>query len=190
MAYFHSIYYNSVMETIKTKRLILRHYVLSDLGDLYDVAKEVGVLERTGESYLADASQAMGQLSRYLLSPETYAIEFKKYGRVIGTLEITRARFDPYNRKARELTFYLGIPYQNHGLMTEALEAYFNYVFHKTKINKIYAGYFYYNEECAKLLKKFSFKYETTYNLYLEFLEQEVKSYYYSLSKEDYLACQ
>ena len=175
------------METLKTDRLILRNYILSDLGDLYAIGKEVGVLERTGESYFEDGAMAMGQLSRYLLSPETYAIELKKRSKVVGTLEITRARFDPYNRKARELTFYLGLPYQNHGLMSEALKAYFDFIFHKTKINKVYAGYFYYNEECAKLLKKFDFKYETTFNFYVDFLDTEVKTYYYSLKKEDYL---
>ena len=71
--------------------------------------------------------------------------------------------------------------------MSEALKAYFDFIFHKTKINKVYAGYFYYNEECARLLKKFDFKYETTFNFYVDFLDTEVKTYYYSLKKEDYL---
>ena len=68
---------------------------------------------------------------------------------------------DVYSNSA-EIGYFIGEPYWNRGIATEALKLAVNYGFEILKLRRIFAGIFSFNPASAKVLEKAGFEYEGT----------------------------
>ena len=66
-------------------------------------------------------------------------------------------------RKSAEIGYFVGEPYWNRGIATEAVKLIVEYGFREWDINRIFAGVFSYNLASARVLEKAGFVYEGTF---------------------------
>ena len=76
------------MKTLKTKRLILRDFLSTDLNDFYEYASVVGVGELAGWLPHQNLEQSKNILENFIAAGNEYAIVYKKNKKVIGSLGI------------------------------------------------------------------------------------------------------
>lgn len=148
---------------LKTTRLILRPFLLSDADRVQELAgdKEVasttltiphpyedGIAEQWIEMHESEFSNGNGV---------TFAITNKDDGLIgcIG-LGITKT-----HRRA-ELGYWIGRVYWNKGYCSEAVDAVIQYGFEKLKLNKIHAKYFMRNPASGRVMVKSGMKYDGT----------------------------
>lgn len=145
--------------TLKTPRLILRPWRLSDLEDLYAYAKVEGVGQMAGWLPHRDIGESRQVLERFIDEKKTFALEHE--GRAIGSLGVER-----YNEKehpeldalsGRELGFVLAKDYWGRGLMPEAVREVCRYLFEQEGLDFLIAGCFEWNHQSARTLEKCGF---------------------------------
>lgn len=154
----------SSFPTIKTDRLILRRFELSDASDVQRMAGDKDVAFNTLNMpypYLD------GMAEEWILSLENgfkdqksivYAICLKSTGILIGAIGLT------LNLKYRmaELGYWVGREYWNNGYCTEAVRALITFAFENYKLHKIYANYFSNNPASGRVMIKAGLQYEGT----------------------------
>lgn len=147
--------------TLRTERLKLRHFQLTDARDVQRLAgpKEVAAgtflphpyEDGTAEQWIAnqehdfDASKAVN-----------FAVTLATDHTLVGSigLEIASA-----HRHAR-LGYWLGIPYWNRGYCTEAVRAVLDYGFVQLNLHRIYSPHFLGNAASGRVLQKVGMTYE------------------------------
>ena len=145
---------------IKTQRLILRPFRLSDLDDFYEYAKVEGVGEMAGWIHHENKDVSKGVLDHFIEGKHTFALEYNL--KVIGSLGIEFyneqlfPEFDNY--LGREIGFVLSKDYWGNGLMREACEAVIKYLFHIENLDFILCAHFDDNMRSMKLQQRLGFK--------------------------------
>ena len=95
--------------TLKTERLILRPWVLSDLEDFHEYAKVDGVGQMAGWLPHENKEKSLEILKKFIDGKKTFAIEYQ--GKVIGSLGIEKyneSELPEFNdKRGRELGFVL-----------------------------------------------------------------------------------
>lgn len=82
-----------------------------------------------------------------------FAIEYK--GEYVGNISLMKGS-DVY-RKSAEIGYFIGEPYWNKGIMTQAVKMITDWGFKNLDIVRIYTGIFEYNEASQKVLEKCGF---------------------------------
>lgn len=95
-------------------------------------------------------------MNRNELNPVELAITVNN--KVVGGIGITH-QADVYRFNA-ELGYWLGEPFWNKGIMTEAVQAMVDYAFNNFKLIRIYARVFDFNEASMRVLQKAGFQKE------------------------------
>lgn len=115
---------------IETGRLILRNWQTDDADALYKYASD----ERVSELAMWPRHESVEMSRRvieelFLPNPDNFAIILKSTGEPIGCIGLVPSgdeHFDTADRE-REVGYWIGCPYWNKGLTTEALEAIIEY---------------------------------------------------------------
>ena len=88
-------------------------------------------------------------------------------------------------RNSMELGYWLGEPYWNKGIVTEAVRLICDYAFENLTINRIFSEVFEYNPASMKVLEKTGFKKEGVARKAILKNEQLWDNHLYSLLKDD-----
>lgn len=145
---------------IKTERLILRNWQMDDLdsllkyGNNFNIAKNMR--NRFPHPYTIEAGTVFIKLFEKEDPQKVFAIEYQ--GGAIGAIGIFQQE-DVYIKNA-ELGYWIGEPFWNKGLATEAVKAMINYGFKAFEIERIYAAVFNYNDASKKVIEKAGFTIE------------------------------
>ncbi len=67
------------------------------------------------------------------------------------------------NRFSAEVGYWIGEDYWGRGIMTKALDAFTDYVFQNSEMNRLYAGVFSSNPASGRVLEKAGYQYEGTH---------------------------
>ncbi len=117
--------------TLKTDRLILRPWKLSDIEDFYEYAQVDGVGQMAGWAPHESIEKSRGILERFISEKKVFALEHD--GKVIGSLGIERYNEDEFPEfaqlKCREIGYVLSKDYWGRGLMPEAVGEVIRYLF-------------------------------------------------------------
>lgn len=167
------------MQTIYTKRLIIRALTTKDLEAFYLFASNEEVGPMAGWDSHKNINETKLILNQLIEEKEMWAITINDL--LIGTINIS---FDK-KRKYYELGFSLNYDYWNKGYMTEAILGVLNYVFNKTSIDRLIARHFEYNYRSKKVLEKVQFNFKK-YEIDLDILGNEQLVSYYELTKKEY----
>lgn len=109
---------------LKTSRLLLRPWKMSDLDDFYEYAKVDGVGQMAGWLPHKNKEESKQVLTKFIENKRTFAIVYDN--KVIGSIEIKKYNENNLkefsNLKGRELGYVLSKDYWGNGLMTEAVK--------------------------------------------------------------------
>ncbi len=145
---------------LRTKRLILRPWRLSDLEDFYRYASVDGVGQMAGWVPHRSREESRAILTRFVDGKKTFALEYQ--GKVIGSLGVERYREEQFPQYAalrcRMLGFVLSKDYWGRGLMPEAVEEVLRWLFEDQKLDAVLCAHFLSNKQSARVQEKCGFR--------------------------------
>lgn len=148
---------------IETERLVLRPFQQSDLQDFYEYASVEGVGEMAGWKHHECIQKTQEILNMFIEEDKTFAIVLKENNKVIGSLGVEKygleeklTEFDGYY--GREIGYVLSKDYWGRGLMSEAVTAVIDYLFHVLNLDFLTCGYFDFNHQSKRVQEKSGFK--------------------------------
>lgn len=157
---------------LKTERLILRPWKLSDLEDFYDYAKVKGVGEMAGWKPHESIEESREILEMFANDKKTFAVVYN--GKAIGSVgieEYSEDKFPEFSElKCREIGYVLSKDHWGKGLMPEAVLEVIRYLFEEVGLDLIVCGHFIWNTQSDRVQEKCGFrhygfsKYETRIN--------------------------
>lgn len=115
---------------IETERLLLRHWKESDAVDLFRYAGEPRVSELAMWPCHTSVAMSLGVIREvFMPNLECYAIVNREGGEAIGCVGLVPDGYEhfPPQEGERELGYWIGLPFWNRGLTTEAVRAYVRY---------------------------------------------------------------
>ena len=151
--------------TIKTERLVLRQFNLSDSKRVQELAGDIKIFETTlnvpypyedgmAESWIGTHENSFNNGNGVI-----YAIVKKDAEELIGTVSLIG--INNIHKKA-ELAYWIGVPYWGNGYCTEACHAIVKFGFENANLNKIYALSFEDNIGSCRVMEKLGMAYEGT----------------------------
>ncbi|MBR5996158.1 MAG: GNAT family N-acetyltransferase [Eubacteriaceae bacterium] len=151
------------MDTLETKRLILRGWEADDLEDLHDYSSDMRVGPPAGWKPHFSKEESVVVLADFIKNGCVWAIEYKENNKVIGSISLDKdaARRDV---DCRELGYALSADYWGMGLMTEAARAVIDYGFETAGLRCISAAHFPGNDASRRVLEKCGFRKEGMLN--------------------------
>lgn len=173
---------------METKRLVLRHWEINDLDDLYAFAKNPNAGPQAGWRQHQSREESRQILSRMVTAPDQFAIMLKSTMKVIG---IISAGIDTSRRNlaAKTIGCALNEAYWNQGLMTEAVGAMIRYLFMDPGTELIAMDHFADNYGSQRVIEKNGFQYEGTMRQKIRLFNGEVKDCLcYSLTRAEFEA--
>lgn len=149
------------MKELKTERLLLRHWLLDDLDDLYEYASNADAGIMQGWKPHESKEESLVALNSFIADDERWAIVLKENNKVIGSIKTSpdenRGRY-----YARYVSYVLSADYWGKGYMTEALSRIIKYVFEEMKIDLLSSFHYPHNTRSKHVLERCGFQYETT----------------------------
>lgn len=149
--------------TLETKRLMLRPFRQEDLQDFYEYASVEGVGEMAGWKHHESIEESQKILDMFIKEDKTFAIVFKKTGKVIGSVGIEKygnqeALTEFHSYRGREIGYVLGKDHWGKGLMPEAVNAVIDYLFNTLDMDFLTCGYYDFNAQSKRVQGKCGFK--------------------------------
>lgn len=145
---------------IKTERLVLRPFELSDLDDFYEYASVDGVGQMAGWLPHKNKEESLMILNKFIDGKRTFAITYND--KVIGSLGIEKYKEEKFpefkDKLARELGYVLAKDYWGQGLMPEAVKAVIDYCFNTLNLDMLFCAHFVENNRSRRVQEKCGFK--------------------------------
>lgn len=149
------------METLETKRLILRQFYLSDIDDFYEYCKNPNVGPNAGWKPHESKEESMEILSNFIKQNEVWAIVKKDENKVIGSIGLHR----DYKREFKNVKmigYVLSEKHWGKGYATEAAKRVIQYGFETLNLDMISVYHYSNNIRSKRVIEKCGFKYEGT----------------------------
>lgn len=145
---------------IETKRLILRPWRESDAEALFKYASDPDVGPRAGWPPHKDIEESRTVIRDVFSGPTMWAVELKNTCEVIGC--VGYLPFDASNleigEKEAEVGYWIGKPYWNMGICTEAMAAIVDYCFNVVRLEVLWGDYFIENPSSGRVMQKLGFR--------------------------------
>ena len=174
------------MDTMITRRLLLRPFQAGHLSDFYEWTSRPEVGPQAGWPPVASLEDAKSILGDFIKKGEAWAMVEKNSGKLIGSVDLHRDKRRNHN-KAREIGYSLHPDYWGQGYMTEAVKAVVCYAFDKTDCLILSADHYPFNQRSQRVIEKSGFQYEGTIRMSFETDTGEIYDYVcYSMTKTEY----
>lgn len=149
---------------LTTKRLILRPWIVSDAGDLYEYAKNSAVGPIAGWPPHTSVENSKEVIENVLAVDENYAVVLKENRKVVGSIGLMLGQSSNFALPDTEgeLGYWIGEPYWGQGLIPEAARELLRYGFEELNLDKIWCGYFEGNTKSKRVQEKCGFVYHHT----------------------------
>lgn len=147
------------MDTIDTQRLSLRAWQSDDAESLFKYASDPDVGPRAGWHPHQNIEESREIIRTVFSNESTWAITLRKTGEVIGcigyyTHETSNIEIGDHDA---EIGYWVGKPFWNQGICTEALLAMIDYCLHKKKFNNLWGDFFVDNPASGRVMQKCGF---------------------------------
>ena len=148
---------------IKTERLILRPFELSDASDVqryagdYDIARTVANIPYPYEDGMAE-EWINSHAEKFEENNElTLAITHKQKKYLIGAIGLVRIAAE---HQHAEMGYWIGKPFWGNGYCSEAARALLDFSFNSLKLNRVFAFHFAHNPASGRVLQKIGMTHE------------------------------
>ncbi|MET1013821.1 MAG: GNAT family N-acetyltransferase [Paenisporosarcina sp.] len=179
-----------ILPHIETDRLLLRSWQKEDAEDLYAYAKDDRVGPMAGWAPHQNVEESLEVIGFFQSAGDTYAIEWKETGNVIGGIGLhdRRPDVDRKHLPQREIGYVLSPDYWGKGIMPEAVEAVLHHGFVDMNLDIIWCGHFDFNHNSRRVVEKTGFRYLWTKPFVLTRLGNlEVQNLLYIQTREEFL---
>lgn len=151
---------------LKTKRLILRHWLESDAQSLYQYAKDPDVGSIAGWPPHQNIEESLATIKNIFNKSECYAICLKDNNIAIGAIELKlKGNTDMTDKEDEcELGYWIGKPFWNQGYMSEAVQKILHHAFIDLQMTTVWCGYYDGNLRSARVQEKAGFSYHHSCN--------------------------
>lgn len=156
----------SKTEKLYTKRLILRPYTPEDVDAVHQIitvsaheGDDVMPKDKIGE-WITNHRKQCDEGKRAV-----FAITLKENKKLIGSIDLT---LDEKDNTRAAMGYWMGEPYRNKGLCTEAAKRLLKYGLDILKLDLIYADHYTWNTASEKVMQKMGMEYEKTYSKFNE----------------------
>lgn len=173
-----------------TERLTLRPFTLADakrvqqLAGAFEIADTTGHMPHPYEDGMAE-EWIGGQNEEFNAGESaTFAITLRETDEFIGAIGLTIQS----NHRRAEMGYWLGMPYWNHGYMTEAACILLQYAFEKLNLNRVYASHFSRNPASGRVMQKAGMQYEGTLRGHFVRWTAPEDLVYYGIQKSEWAA--
>ena len=173
---------------LNTDRLILRPWKMEDALDMFEYARDGRVGPAAGWPVHKDLEESQRILSRFILEADTYAMELRDGGKVIGSIGLHK-RIPDLNLASltqREIGYVLNPSFWGNGYMPEAVRRLLEYGFEELELDMIWCGHYDFNHNSRRVIEKCGFRYQFSRAKKLPFDNREVMELYYNIRSEDY----
>ena len=145
---------------MQTDRIILRPWLDSDAEALYKYASEPEVGERAGWPPHQSVEESLEIIRTVFQNDTTWAIELKETGEAIGAMGFMPVcELNLPVRKGEPLVgYWVGKPYWNQGICTEALRLMLDYIRKETNYSSLICSHFIDNPASGRVMEKCGFK--------------------------------
>lgn len=144
---------------METERLLLRRWVESDAGELYRLAADPELGPRAGWSPHKNDMESR-EIIRTIFSAEgMWAIVMKGTNTIVGCVGYLVAGQSnlPLSDGDAEVGYWVGTPYWNCGIGTEALRLVVDYCFDQMGFNRLWGTHFVDNPASGRVMEKCGF---------------------------------
>lgn len=171
---------SAIFPILKTERLTLRQLSIDDKQDIFALRSDPEINEFLGRKICETNEEAINFINKINDNIKEghsfyWAITLTGSNTLVGT--ICLFDFSTENDSC-EIGYELMTKFQGQGIMTEAIQAVIDYVFHTLKLEKILAVTHYKNQSSTNLLLKFDFVKS------IETLKEDSNLNIFTLSKE------
>ena len=137
---------------LKTGEVLLRPLKETDAPRLAELAsnEKIGRNLRDGFPYPYTLNDALNFIKRFMHAASLFAIEFK--GEYVGNISLTPC--ENVYRKTAEIGYFIGEPYWNKGIVTQAVNLITEYGFKELDFARIHTGIYEYNPASQRVLEK------------------------------------
>lgn len=174
----------------ETKRLVLRPWQISDADSLYYYAKDPDVGPNCGWKPHDNIKESLYVIEHGLNHMHDFAICLNKDHIAIGSISLILHKHSTLtnNENECELGFWLGKPFWNQGLMSEAAKELIRYGFMDLGMDIIWCGYYDGNDKSKRIQEKLGFCYHhTNHNVEIPVLNEMRTEHINYLKKSDWL---
>lgn len=147
------------METLHSKRLLLRKFKINDLSDFHRYAANPNIGPHAGWEPHSSIFESFEILLAYMSKDYNWVITEKGIDRFIGSISI-RVDDKRLNPLAFSMGYCLDEPYWGQGYMTEAAKTVIVYAFEALKIELLSIYHYPYNKRSKSIINKCAFYYE------------------------------
>lgn len=144
---------------MKSERLLLRHWQESDAGALYKYASDPDVGDRAGWPPHQSEEESLEIIRTVFHNDSTWAIVLRETGEAIGAMGYMPV-FE-LNLPARPgeplVGYWVGKPYWNQGICTEALQLMLDYIHQETSYTSLISSHYIDNPSSGRVLEKCGF---------------------------------
>lgn len=145
---------------IETKRIRLRPWRESDAASLFKYASDPDIGARAGWPAHRSPEDSLRTIREVFMNIHSWAIELRETGEAIGYIG-----YYPYGlsniligEDDAEVGYWIGKPYWNQGLCTEALQAFTRWCFQKKGFRALWGDYFEDNPASGRVMSKCGFQ--------------------------------
>ncbi|MFQ5640761.1 MAG: GNAT family N-acetyltransferase [bacterium] len=174
--------------TLKTQRLLLRPFELTDAKDVQRLAGERAIADTTLN---IPHPYADGMAEEWISTHQpkfeagelvNFAIILQKQNELVGAIGLVIVtRF-----QRAELGYWIGKPFWGKGYCTEAAYAVLDYAFHTLHLNRVHASYLIRNPASGRVMQKLGMKYEGCARQHIKKWDQFEDLELYAVLKEDW----
>lgn len=145
---------------LRTERLMLRPWRMSDAESLYEFAKNPAIGPMAGWPPHTSVEESRSTIQNVLNGAECYAICERGVGKAIGCIELRlNGHTDMTERDDEcELGYWLGQPFWGRGYMPEAADAMLRHAFETLGMTTVWCGYYDGNTKSKRVQEKLGFE--------------------------------
>lgn len=143
---------------LKTERLLLRPWDISDAADLYRYAKDDRVGPPAGWPPHGSIAESEEIIRTIFMQEGVYALALDD-GRAIGCVGVVRGERSnlPISEMEGEISYWIGVPFWGKGLVTEAVCELIRHAFKDLGLDALWCGYFDGNIRSERVQRKCGF---------------------------------
>lgn len=144
---------------METERILLRPWQESDAEALFKYASAPDVGPRAGWPAHKSVEESREIIRTYFHNDTTWAIVLKETGEAIGCIGYYTHETSniPIGENDCEVGYWIGKPYWNRGICTEALKLMLDYCIHEKHFENIWADHFTGNPASGRVMEKCGF---------------------------------
>lgn len=176
------------MTELETSRLRLRPWREEDAEDLYEYGSDPRVGPAAGWPPHEDLAESLEIIRTVFSGPETYAMELKDGGKVVGSIGFVGRHRTELPGADDEIGYCLNPAYWGRGLTPEAVVALLRYGFEVLGLDVIWCDHYEGNEKSRRVIEKCGFRYHFAREEDVPLLGERRLTHFYALTRAEWAA--